>query len=55
MNRVQKRQYIRNIKHKKGLQKKHQKGAFGQLPPYLKEYKFERALETIENKEVTPK
>lgn len=35
MNRIEKRQYIRNIKSKKGLQKKSTKGVFGKLPQYI--------------------
>ena len=35
MNRQEKRQYIRNMKAKKGLKKKRTKGASGKLPQYI--------------------
>ena len=49
MNRIEKRKFIHNIKRKKGLRKKHTKGAFGAKPAYLKENK----PQDTENKEVT--
>ena len=67
MNRIQKRAFIHNIKSKKGLKKKHTKGAFGRPPEYEMEWRkaqFEKKArkyaekqlkntETTENKEVT--
>lgn len=56
MNRKERRTLIRNARGKKGLRKKHTKGAFGELPLYLQHYRREqftkeaqKYLKTLEN------
>ena len=39
MNRQRKRQLVRKVKAKKGLRKKHTKGAFGAKPLHLRKSK----------------
>jgi len=48
MNRIQKRAFIRNIKGRKGLQKKATKGAFGKLPQHLADERVRKIKQMIE-------
>jgi hypothetical protein len=47
MNRIQERDFSRNIKRLKRIEKNKTKGAFGELPMYLKRKKLKKNIPNI--------